>query len=139
MVNKKGILRIVEASIAILIIIAVVISLSLSKRAAVEKDLSETISPLLEEIAKNNSMRDEIINNPVRAEVQIQNFLAERIKEPNIGYNVTICDIGGLCNLSYPGMVSGSVYAGSRVISSSLEGAGAATPKRVSLFLWIKG
>lgn len=135
MVNKKGILRIIEASIAILIILVAIISLSASRRASTEKDLSETINPLLEEIAKNNSMRDEIITSPVSAEYAIRTFLGSRIKEPNIGYNVTICNLNEICDLSYPGKVSGNVYAGSRIISSSLGGS-ATAPKRVSLFLW---
>jgi hypothetical protein len=136
MVNKKGILRIIEASIAILIILTVVLSLSLARRASVERDLSAQISPLLEEIAKNNSMRDEIISNP-NANATIMAFLADRIKESNLDYSVRICEMDAVCGLEiYPSGISGNIYAGSRIISSSLMGG--AKPKRISLFLWIK-
>jgi hypothetical protein len=138
MVNKKGIMRIIEASIAILIILVVILTISLTRRAATERDLSETITPLLEEIAKNNTLRDEIIANPENANESIMALLAARIREPNIGYNVAICEINNPCSLeSYPGDVSGNVYVGSRLISSGLIGG--AQSKRVAIFLWVRG
>jgi len=140
MVNKKGIIRIIEASIAILIILVVILTISLTRRAATERDLSETITPLLEEIAKNNSMRDEIITHPENANESIMVFLATRIKErePNIGYNVRVCEIADVCSLeSYPSDVGGNIYVGSRLISSDLIGG--AESKRVAIFLWVRG
>jgi hypothetical protein len=140
MVNKRGILKIIEASIAIMIIFSAILTFSLVRNAQTERDLSGTISPLLEEIAKNNSLRDGIIGSSEGINETISNFVASRLGEiePNVNSTVKICNIYDVCGLdSYPTGISGGVYAGSRIISSSL-GSGA-TPKRVSIFLWMKG
>jgi len=136
MVNTKGIIRILEASAAILIIFIVVLTLSMTRKASTERDLSESITPLLEEIAKNNTLRAEIIEGSSTIDQTIEAFLRERINESNIGYNFTICNISQVCSLTrLPDEIVGNVYAGSRIISSSLE---SATPKRISIFLWFK-
>jgi len=140
MVNKKAWIRIVEACIAILIIFIVILSVSRLQNRTTERDLAEVVSPLLEEIAKNVTMREMIISdtaNSDAAENSLRGFLGARLRDPNIGYNVTICDSYEVCSLErYPGDVSGSIYAGSRIISSVLTNSG--QPKKISLFLWIK-
>jgi len=134
MVNKNGILRILEASIAVLIIFVVIISVAVIRKPKAERDLSEMINPLLEEVAKNNALREQIISNPAEANNSILNLLASRIKETNINYSVRICDMDDVCGLETYPSIPGNLYAGSRVISSSLEGG--ALSKRVSIFLW---
>ncbi len=137
MVNKRGILRILEASIAVLIIFGVIISLMIIRKPSSEKDLSEIISPLLEEIAKNNSLREEIISNSPHAEESILTLIDSRIRELDINYTVKICEMEDICKLdSYPAIRSGNLYSGSRVISSSLNSG--ARSKRVSIFLWFR-
>ena len=140
MVDKRGILRILEASIAILIIFGVILSFSMIRKTKSEQDLSSTINPLLEEIAKNNVLREEIITNSSIANKSIMTFLASRIKEQSIDYMVVICEINEACVLkNYPENIVGNLYASSRVISSSLlGGSSGAKSKRVSIFLWIK-
>ena len=142
MVNKKGIIRIIEASIAILIIFIVVLTFSMTRKASTEKDLSSAIVPLLEEIAKNNSMREQIVNTSVTNEIEenatirmILDFLSLRVTDPNIGRAANVCDVGALCGFpgGYPSNMTGNVYAGSRIISSSIFNA---KSKRISIFLW---
>lgn len=139
MVNKRGWIRIVEASIAVLIIFAVVLSLYQGRRVSSESDLSSSITPLLEEIAKNNALRDKIITEGSDAAQSIKELVGTRIREPNIGYDARVCEIDEVCGLvDYPEEgVRGNVYAGSRLISSSLKAG--AEPKKISIFLWIKG
>ncbi len=133
--NTKGIIRIIEASISILIILTVVLFILVTRKPSVEVDLSERIGPLLEEIAKNNSIREEIINNSAGANVTIRAFLDSRI-ERNIGYDFIICNLASSCSLAkYPEDATGNIYVGSRIISSILT---RADPKRVSIFLWIR-
>lgn len=137
MVGRQGILRILEASIAVLIIFVVIISFAMLRRQTTEKDLSEMIAPLLEEVAKNNTLREEIISAPSNASESILKLLEARIKEPNLNYSVRICGISDVCGpIRQPEGISGNLYAGSRVISSSLLGG--AGSKRVSIFLWYK-
>jgi len=141
MVNKRGWIRIVEASIAILIIFAALLYVSENRKAASEADLSESITPLLEEMAKNVTLREIILsdtNISDFAENTTMKFLAGRIKQPNINYTVKICDYDKLCGLnSYPTDVKGNVYAGGRVITSVLT-TSIVNPKRVVIFLWMR-
>lgn len=133
--NKKGIFRIIEASIAILIIFGVILTILIARKPSIEEGLSDKIGPLLEEIAKNNTMREEIIGKEEHfANVTIMNFLGTKI-ESNIGYGVRICKPDETCGLNYPENAKGNVYVGSRVISSVL---GEAEAKRLSIFLWVK-
>ncbi len=137
MVNKRGWIRIVEASISILIIFAVILSLYQGRRVSSQSDLSDSITPLLEEIAKNNSLRDEIITKGENANQSIRQFVSSRIREPNINYTVRVCEMNEVCGIvDYPIDISGNVYAGSRLISASLK-AGAQS-KKVAIFLWLK-
>ncbi|HLF54052.1 MAG TPA: hypothetical protein VI544_02635 [Candidatus Nanoarchaeia archaeon] len=139
MVNKKGILKILEASISILIIFGVILSFAMIRKTNSERDLSKEITPLLEEIAKNNTLREEIITDPENANASVLTFIASRIKDPNIGYNTVICEINETCAPDYPIDITGNLYAGSRVISSSLFGGSeGAKSKKVNIFLWIK-
>ena len=134
--DKKGIARIIEASAAILIIFIIIITFGVTRDTRTEKDLSETITPLLEEIAQNNTIRDEIISDSPNVNNTIEEFLESRIKETNLEYDFNICDVGSLCGQrSYPEEIKGNIYAGSRIISSSLE---QATPRKISIFLWVK-
>lgn len=140
MVNKKGWIRIVEASIAILIILGVILTVvQIRKSTTRSSELSSDITALLDEIAKNATMRDKIITDntaSTEAEGMIKAFLAREIRDPSIGYGVVICQSDALCALDpYPEGISGNLYAGSRIISSSLRETGSG-PKRVSIFLW---
>lgn len=129
-----GWVRIVEASVAILLILGVLIALNLNKSTDVNSDLSQKIPPLLEEIAANVTLRDSIINDPVdKAEQNITSFLRQRIKNPSLNFSVKVCDINDtFCPLGkYP---SQEVFVRDRVISSTLE---SYSPKRVKIFLWV--
>jgi hypothetical protein len=144
MVNTKGIIRIIEASAAILIIFIVILTFSMTRKASTaETDLSGKITPLLEEIAKNNSMREIIVATDINDETSknvtigmILDFVNLRI-DSNIGRDANVCDVGAVCGMrgGYPRDISGNIYAGSRIISSSLSNAAL---KRISIFLWFK-
>ena len=138
--NRGGIIRIIEASAAILIIFIVVLTFSMTRKASTEKDLSERITPLLEEIAKNNSMREVIISTNLSIDAEkkaaidmIKTFLLSRVPE-GIEKDANVCDVRAVCGMSgIPKEIVGNVYAGSRIISSSLHDD---SSKRISIFLW---
>ena len=141
MVNRKGIIRIIEASAAILIIFIVVLTFSMTRKASMEKDLSERITPLLEEIAKNNSMREIIISTNLTDGIStnattkmIIDFLGPRVLEKNIERDARVCEVEQVCGMSsIPKNITGNIYAGSRIISSSIYDDAS---KRISIFLW---
>jgi hypothetical protein len=110
------------------------------------QDLSESISPVLEEIAKNVAIREMVIaddeacdSETSDAESTIRTFVANKLKNnPDIGYDVRISKSDEVCGLDkYPLGVEGNVYAGSRIISSTLSTMGGG-PKKINLFLWVK-
>ena len=136
--NKKGIVRIIEAIIAILIIAGVVLTLAVNRRVGGEKDLSETLPPLLEEIAKNAELREEIIVWETGAETELTVFLAERIKNPNLNYTIKICEPDKVCALErYPEDAKGDIFAAERIISAAAAlRREEFSPKKIKLFLW---
>ncbi len=136
MVNKKGILRIVEASIAVLIVLAAILIVSTNKRSESSGDLADILPGILDEIAKNTSMRDKIFTDKAGAILDIENFLSTKIRNPSLGYAVIICDdISGICGLeSYPENAEGDLFVNERIIGASLEGA--YSPKKLKIYLW---
>ena len=104
------------------------------QRIAQEKDLSEEIAPLLEEVAKDNALRDSIVNNGDEAVINVKAFLEKRI-DASIVLEIVICNPDELCSLEdYPN-VQGEVYSGERIISASLD---KFSLKKVKLYLWRK-
>ena len=61
-VNKKGFLRILEAVLAILIVIGFLFVLSINRVQKPESKLGEDIPALLDEIAKNDDMRRDVVS-----------------------------------------------------------------------------
>jgi len=133
--NKKGFLRIIEAVLAIMIILGVLLVVS-GRNGQEEVDLSESISPYLEEIAKDITLRDDIIVGDPDARDNVFNFLSLRITNPSLGFDVVICEPEDTCALDpYPSDASQGLFAGERVISSTLQDY---DPKKVKVFLWIR-
>lgn len=63
MVNKKGMLRLIEAVLAITVISAVLIIGASRGNFVKEKDLSPALNTLLDEVAKNSSFREGVLNS----------------------------------------------------------------------------
>lgn len=135
MVNKRGIIRIVEAVVAIMIILGVMLIISEKKTEKNTNELYGFISPLLEEIAQNLSMREKIIQEKENAIPEIMEFISERAKNTNLDYSVRICGLSEQCGLEkYPSQ-KGDVYALDRVISSTISNF---APVKVRIFAWVK-
>ena len=133
MVNKRGWLRIVESSIAVLIIFSVLIVVSRTSTPQPSADLTSTITPILEEIARNVSLREQIVEQGAASVPTLQAFVGKRIKQSTIKYDVAVCDVQEICSLAtYPSDAT-NIYAGERIISSTLNNY---NPKKVKIFLW---
>lgn len=143
--NNRGLIKIVEAVVSIMIIFSVLLLLYGGSSNSEKEDLSKAILPLLEEIASNNTLREIIITDSTNenAEEEIIGFLGEKIKRPDLDFDVKICDAniaGNSCALEpFPKNVrDGNVYSQSRIISTYLENTGNLESKRVRIFLWRK-
>lgn len=131
MVNKKGWLRIVEALVSILIVFGAVLTVSTQPSTSSGDDICNTLSPLLDEIAKNDTLRTDIINGEVESTEQ---FLRIHIKNPALDRQVRICEPDAiLCTHDKSGYDNVDICAEERIISSSLEGF---NPKKLKIFLF---
>src|SRR3989338_334057 len=120
--NKKGFMRIAEATIAVMIILGAMLLSSSQKGGKTDEDLTNVISSLLEETAKNDSLRKNILSyntgedytNPSNAVIlsKITEFLDERIDDPLVNFNVSICDVEEICYLQpYPEGFYGEIFS----------------------------
>lgn len=146
--NNKGWLRIVESSIAILIVIAFLVVIGGDRKVKSENDLTVTLRPILDEIANNFELRNKILSyNSNNEETELNNaailgnvtkFVSARIIHSNLGYRIRICSPDVLCGLeSFPLDAKGDIYAEERVISASV-GTSSFQPKKLKIFLWRK-
>ncbi len=139
--NKKGFLRIVEASISI-VIIAGVLFLFISQAREVKKpDLSERARDILEEISRSSLLRTAILNyntnsNPSEnIPVDVETYISNRIPENYLDYKARICNVNSACGIEY---IEGEVYSAERLISTTIEMVNFA-PKKIRLFIWEAG
>ncbi len=135
MVNKQGWLRIVEALVSILIIIgAVLVVLSYRQAESPINSLCSLIPGLLDEIAKNNSLRENALSHQTTV---IKIFVDARIANPGIASRVSVCgpvdEIG--CALNESGLDNLDICAGERLISA-LPAQETINPQRVKVFLF---
>lgn len=133
MVNKRAWLRIVEASIAIMIVFGVLLVINSRNNFSPQQDLNSVITPLLEEIARNVTFRSDIISQGENSEPTIRGFISQRITQSTIKFDVAVCEANEICSMdNYPSEAS-EIYAGERIISATLT---EYQPKKVKIFLW---
>lgn len=137
MVNKRGWLRIIEASIAILIVAATILVMMNRQQPDIQRDISEIIPQLLEEIAENSTLRNKIITSDPNVNGELNRFIDQRIEYNEIKYAFEICEIDNPCYLrDYPSEEY-DIFTAERIISSSLTQE-EFKPKRLKIFLWIE-
>ena len=129
--NKRGWLRIVEASVGILIVVGVL--LTLYAQQADTKDLSAEIYEIqvyiLNEIAEN--YRNDILNSNEPTSDMIS-FATGKIPA-NFNFVIRICTIKEVCGLGEDGPEHGNVYVEERVVSANLI---KYSPKKIKLYIW---
>lgn len=137
MVNKKGFLRIVEATIAILLVLSAIILLSSQRTVKQETDLGTTIPSLLDELARNLTFREKIASGGNDAEVKsiALSFLEEKVASPSTNLSVVICNVEEPCYLEpYPDTEQ-EIFSYERVISGSVMEPNF-EPKKIKVFAW---
>lgn len=127
--NKRGFLRILEASIAIVIIFGVLFVFFNQQQARTveQEDLSERARDILDEIAKDTSLRDAVLNNGNQT---VHDFISSRIPEAHLDFRFRICGVTDACGIEY---ISGNVYSAERTISSTISELG---PDKIRLFIF---
>ncbi len=130
--NKRGWLRIVEAFLAVTIILGAV--LFFTAKQTIHKDPSEEIyqreKEILEIISKNDSLRDKVINEDING----VNVEVSKLVPSNWKYQVRICNISNIC--SYQGdYINKELYSSEIIITSTLT---KYDPKKLRLFVWFE-
>ncbi|MBU0466596.1 MAG: hypothetical protein KKD94_02385 [Nanoarchaeota archaeon] len=136
--NKKGFMKIVEATIAVLIILVAIMLLSSQGDVYEGRDFSEILPLLLDEIAQNLTLREEIISDydEDASETSIEESLKARITNPLLEYSIEICDLDEVCYLKpYPSDAEDNIFASERVVSADIKNQEFA-PKKIKFFLW---
>jgi hypothetical protein len=138
MVNKRGFLRVVEATIAVIIILVAFVFLSAQRAAPESRDVGTVLPGLLDEVARNLTLREEVAGNYDEDSVEssIELTLNAKLENPSVNLAVEICNITEVvCFLEpYPDTES-DIFASERVISSSIKDENF-NPKKVKVFLW---
>lgn len=132
--NNKGWLRIVEASISILIVLSILFILYNREARTENLSLDERARTVLDELASSIAFRNAILSSDSTTATQL---VGQAIPESYLRFEVRICELSDVCGKS--NFTAGDVYAAERVISSSLDrtpGQGGSNPKKVRLFLW---
>ncbi len=127
--NKKGIIKIIEASVAILIV-ASILFISYNKSVVGRTtDYSENARDILEELANDVSLREEVLTSGT-----VSSFIASKLPT-HLNYEAIICEVNAACGIS--SLPNGDVYSAERIISTNVDSP-SFLPKKIRLFLWEK-
>ena len=148
MVAKKGFMRIMEATIAVLIILGVLFVIASQREVRSNQDLTEILRALLDDIAKDQELRQQVVeynlsvarNETPNREIlgNLSVFLEEKIKNPAFNHSISICKANETCPLqvSFPVEDPQDIYAAERIITTTLSQGGSQELKKIKLFLW---
>ncbi len=130
MKNKKAWLRIVEATIAILIIASVLFIMITREPKKDPIDIHDMQRFILEQISSNDTLRGEILQGQTTAKTDA--FIND-IKPSHWDFTIRICQVDEVCGM--PFYVEKEVYADEILIAANLTHY---QPKKLKLFVWAK-
>ena len=132
MKNKKAWLRIVEAVLAILIILSTL--LIVTSKQTTNSNLSEEISDIqtdiLNIVSKNSTLRQYVINENTEELKTIINLLLP----DSFNFAIKICPVSDICQ-STETPKDKPVYSKEVLVTSTLE---EYSPKKLRFFVWVK-
>ena len=130
--GKRGVLRILEAFIAVTILFIVLLTIITQQptgKGEAEKEILALQRNILERVSQDEVLRQEVLeDNPTGVERVVESILP-----PTFNYSVRICDLNELCNLG--SFIDTEVFVDQTVISANLQ---TYSPKVVKIFLWRK-
>lgn len=138
MINKKAWVRILEAFIAIILIMSVFIILY--SRTVSKTGMSEQIyrfeESILDEVASKEEFRNIILTNGDIT--NIKTFISQRML-PGFDFDIRICNVEEICELeTYIGKEGEEIYSNERIISSTIAQQTPFQPKKIKIFMWEK-
>ena len=143
MVNRKGWVRIVEATIMILLIMSVLVIVNRERKIKSGLDIDDLLYKTLDEIAKDDQKRSQIITSQVE-ENSFKNFLDGRIPINYLSYDFEICSSpeteNDNCNLAASNKQSAErkdIFTSERIIGG-YNPQGTFTIKKIKIYVWIR-
>lgn len=130
--NKRGWLRIVEASIAVLLVASVIlIMISRMPREDKTESVHELQRHILRQVSSNETLRGEILQSQNQYD-KTEAFIQENLP---VYYNFTIriCEVEEVCGM--PFYIEREVYADEILITANLTNY---SPKKLKFFVWGK-
>ena len=131
-INRKAWLRILEAFLAIVIILSAILIIMVKQKPKIDisGNVYETQRQVLDIISKNNSLRNDIlIQDNTKINALIYNLIPR-----NWNYSTSICNISLIC----PNPVQiheTEVYTTEVIVTSNLT---KYSPKKLRFFVWAK-
>lgn len=134
--NKKAWLKVVEAFIAILIIIGTI--LYIMNTFAPKKDISESVYEkeryILDSITKEELLRAKILNAPIDSSDTTVDLTIKNMIPNAWDFETKICDLNSICE-SIKSPRDRDIYVSEIVVSSNTQ---KYEPRKIRLFVWMK-
>jgi len=147
MKNKKGWIRIVEASMAVLFITGVVLIVINQNRTEINDEISSNILTkeisVLREIQLNDSLRGDVLS-VISLPIESDNpsFPANIKDKINSKISNSLTCISKICSITSDCVMdekrSEDVYAESVIITTTTAQVGNYNPKKLKIFCWVK-
>jgi hypothetical protein len=133
MKSKRGVIRIIEAVLAIMILLGVV--LLLIQRQPIKVDFSSSVykvqTQILNEIADNNDYRTAVLSNN---RTKIECYIQSRLSRYSLDFNTSICDPKMPWNCVCNAPSSTEVYSVDTLISSNIT---TYQPTKLMMCSWV--
>ena len=145
--NKRGWMRILEATIAVLLVTGVLLFVysehNLSSEG-IDDYVSNFQKKILKDISFNVTLRNFVLNDTVLNEnslefLKLNSFVNGSIAQPPFNYSLVICDLGSPCKMDsqvFQDTLSYEIHSEEIVISANLT---KYNPRKVRLFVWELG
>ena len=130
--GKKGIIRILEAAIAVVMLIGFSFYAfsSQAQRPSMEESAYKIEHQILREIADNYTLRDKVLKGDL---TEVNRTIESRIAEFGLAFSTATCRSEESCFAKYPG--DKNIYADDIIISTNLS---YYAPKKLAIFAWAK-
>ena len=142
--DKRAWLRIVEATLSIILILGSVLIFYQSNKAESSDNLSSILPTLADQIAKNETLRYAIItsgsSNKLAIQGQINTFMSQSMKRTDLSHSSVICGLNETCSPSSAiNSRDGNIFSYERIISADLYDINSnftQNAKKIRLYLW---
>ncbi|PIU75735.1 hypothetical protein COS75_02660 [Candidatus Pacearchaeota archaeon CG06_land_8_20_14_3_00_35_12] len=134
MKNKRAWVRILEAVVAIMLIIGFILYLhAREEKPSLTEQMYQTTHGILSEANANETVRNAVLRNDIASVATVKSFFDKRLSQYNFNYTFTICNLDAVCPLPETAP-NKEIYADNIIISASPTAG--AEAKKLSIFVW---